>query len=200
MKFKVGDKVKAKNNISAKEYYDVVGTIIEIDNRKCVNGNIRVSYDNGDKLWCYSETAKLIDSKNDYELHITTNGRHTYAVKKQNGKVVARAEAKCHEDDEFDFNVGVNLCLERLGMKNEEVKENNALKFEVGDIVVSDDYPNFNKCVVVKMSGSGAYITPFGHDEYTMNIAKTYMIEGLIEHKTAYFSFISKLHKVEKIS
>lgn len=48
------------------------------------------------------------------ELHITTDGYKTYGILKGNGKVIKRAEAKCHPDDTFDFKIGADTVMDRL--------------------------------------------------------------------------------------
>ena len=67
------------------------------------------------------------------EIHITTNGKITYAVLKQDGKVLSRSEAKCHPDDKFDFETGAKIALDRLEMKKDIKQPKNP--FKLGDIV-----------------------------------------------------------------
>ena len=71
--------------------------------------------------------------KNNQEIHITTDGKTTYAVLKQNGKVLSRSEAKCHPDDKFDFETGAKIALDRLEIKKEIKQSENP--FKPGDIV-----------------------------------------------------------------
>lgn len=71
--------------------------------------------------------------KNNQEIHITTDGKTTYAVLKQNGKVLSRSEAKCHPDDKFDFETGAKIALDRLEIKKEVKQPENP--FKSGDIV-----------------------------------------------------------------
>lgn len=57
------------------------------------------------------------------EIHITTDGiKNTYAVLKENGKVVKKVQAKCHPDDPFNFEIGSALVMERLFPKVKEAK------------------------------------------------------------------------------
>lgn len=67
------------------------------------------------------------------EIHITTDGKTTYAVLKQNGKVLSRSEAKCHPDDKFDFETGAKIAFDRLEIKKEVKQPENP--FKPGDIV-----------------------------------------------------------------
>ena len=71
--------------------------------------------------------------KNNQGIHITTDGKTTYAVLKQNGKVLSRSEAKCHPDDKFDFETGAKIALDRLEIKKEVDEPKNP--FKPGDIV-----------------------------------------------------------------
>lgn len=71
--------------------------------------------------------------KTNQEIHITTDGKTTYAVLKQNGKVLSRSEAKCHPDDKFDFETGAKIALDRLEIKKEVDEPKNP--FKPGDIV-----------------------------------------------------------------
>lgn len=71
--------------------------------------------------------------KNNQEIHITTDGKTTYAVLKQDGKVLSRSEAKCHPDDKFDFETGAKIAFDRLEIKKETEQSENP--FKPGDIV-----------------------------------------------------------------
>lgn len=71
--------------------------------------------------------------KTNQEIHITTDGKITYAVFKQDGKVLSRSEAKCHPDDKFDFETGAKIALDRLEIKKEVKQPENP--FKPGDIV-----------------------------------------------------------------
>ena len=71
--------------------------------------------------------------KTNQEIHITTDGKTTYAVLKQNGKVLSRSEAKYHPDDKFDFETGAKIAFDRLEIKKEVKQPENP--FKPGDIV-----------------------------------------------------------------
>lgn len=71
--------------------------------------------------------------KTNQEIHITTDGKTTYAVLKQNGKILSRSEAKCHPDDKFDFETGAKIAFDRLEIKKEVKQPENP--FKPGDIV-----------------------------------------------------------------
>lgn len=72
--------------------------------------------------------------KTNLEIHITTDGKTTYAVLKQDGKVLSRSEAKYHPDDKFDFETGAKIAFDRLEIKKEIKRSENP--FKPGDIVV----------------------------------------------------------------
>ena len=67
------------------------------------------------------------------QIHITTDGTNTYAVLKENGKVMKRSSAKCSPEDEFSFDKGSRIALNRLlstfvsnGYINAAVNETNS--------------------------------------------------------------------------
>ena len=68
------------------------------------------------------------------ELHVTTDGTTTHAVLKEDGKVVKRAQAVCSPDDEYSFETGARLAVDRVFGKETEKKEPK-FKFEVGNMV-----------------------------------------------------------------
>lgn len=57
------------------------------------------------------------------EIHITRKGSEVHAILKKDGKLVKRTVAKCHPDDEFDFERGAKLAMNRL-YEAEVLKEN----------------------------------------------------------------------------
>ena len=68
------------------------------------------------------------------ELHVTTDGTTTHAVLKEGGKVVKRAKAVCSPDDEYSFETGARLAVDRVFGKEAEKKEP-TYKFNIGDVV-----------------------------------------------------------------
>lgn len=182
MKYNVGDKVVITERKHGHQFS--IGETVKIVTK--TDYDYYAKNENGASWWIIDDEIEYpsykFNSKD--EIHITTKGRHTYAVKKQNGKIVARSEAKCHKDDKFDFNTGVNLCLERLGIKGCVLTTE---KFKVGDIVTTNYYSELGECVVLKVEDDNTiWITPLGHDGYTKRIAKNYMIKGFIKHETAF--------------
>lgn len=71
-------------------------------------------------------------------IHRVGCGRTIKACYMIDGKVIRKAKATCHKDDEFDYKVGATLAMERLFEKLEKDKiENNQV--EKGDIVKVKD-------------------------------------------------------------
>lgn len=68
------------------------------------------------------------------ELHITGDGKTVHAVLKENGKVVKRAKASCDPRDEYNFETGACLAIDRVFGKEAEKKEP-TYKFNIGDVV-----------------------------------------------------------------
>jgi len=139
MQYTVGDKVKIiKNNCG---HHFKLGEIVTITK---VNSTNYYAANREGSQWYIRDTevepfyevvnckTKNYDKSN-IELHITTAGRYTYGVLKENGVVTKRAGAKCHEADEFDFKVGTQLVMQRLGLTN----NNSQAKYEYynGDVV-----------------------------------------------------------------
>ena len=76
------------------------------------NGICKGTYANNNHWYIDLEDIQsVLDSE---EIHITRNGNTLNAVMKADGKVVKRAEAKCHPDDEFDLKIGAQLVIDRL--------------------------------------------------------------------------------------
>lgn len=76
------------------------------------NGICKGTYANNNHWYIDLEDIQsVLDSE---EIHITRNGNILNAVMKADGKVVKRAEAKCHPDDEFDLKTGAQLVIDRL--------------------------------------------------------------------------------------
>jgi hypothetical protein len=48
------------------------------------------------------------------EIHITTKGNKVIGVLKKGGKIIKKAEARCHPSDNFDFNIGAHTVVQRL--------------------------------------------------------------------------------------
>ncbi|MCI9585675.1 MAG: hypothetical protein HFH45_03465 [Bacilli bacterium] len=105
-KFKVEDKVKTLYG---------EGKIVKIDDSLIP---YHVHLNDGIHWWCCEDRLELI--KQNQTIHIYNDGTKTTAILKEGKKVVDKAEAICHKDDEFDFAIGAELAFNRL--INKEIK------------------------------------------------------------------------------
>lgn len=64
------------------------------------------------------------------ELHVTSDGTTTHAVLKEGGKVVKRAKAVCSPDDEYSFETGARLAIDRVFGKDEKNAEEKGAAYE----------------------------------------------------------------------
>ena len=108
LKYKVGDRVLATDNI---EFYTEPspGTVIDAKEWGC---NYLVRYDgSGADLW--SNVHSLIKPKYPV-IVITTDGKTTTAVKRLGKEILGKATSVCHDDDEFDYDIGAAVAFARL--------------------------------------------------------------------------------------
>ena len=140
-KFKVGDRVKAVKAYDGN--YGIVnktGVVIDSDGL----GEIAVRFDkiinkghscgckceSGHGWWCGLDViVPVVDEK----IVITTDGVTTTAKMYHGKTVVETATAKCNPDDEFDFDKGAKIAVDRL--LGADVSKDNDDGFKVGDIV-----------------------------------------------------------------
>ena len=125
-KFKVGDIVVAKDN----EEYDITtngwaGKVIKIYD----DGMIRVAELNREKFNFAVDPEYFELASEHKRIVITTDGKTTTAKLIMGNKTVKMAKAKCSPDDEFNFEIGVNLAFDRLMHHS----------FKVGDIVAAHE-------------------------------------------------------------
>lgn len=125
MKYKVGDKVKVRSNLTAGERYANEGELKaccctegmriyrgkEATIKRIVFGN-RYQLDIDNCTWCWVD--EMLEHAVMRKIVITTDGTETLARLYENGKVVKSATAKCAPEDEFDFNIGARLAFDRL--------------------------------------------------------------------------------------
>ena len=115
MKFKVGDRVKAVDNIGLFPN-GALGTVIEVDPGETKQGYF-VHFDDGNELWCWTsktEAAPVAAPVGSPKIVITTEGKTTLARLYEGNKVVKSAEAKCSPADTFSFQTGAELAFKRL--------------------------------------------------------------------------------------
>ena len=127
-KFKVGDRVRCIKHY----YFALVGTegtvkkiVNDIFYAICWDVNVNGWKDEECKIeighgeYVEREFIELIPSYS--EIHITTDGKTTFGIMKQGKDIIKRAEAKLHPDDEFDFEVGSKLVMDRLLEKDKKL-------------------------------------------------------------------------------
>ena len=122
---KVGDYVRVKKFKKRPSGWNTDGKMDHLMGKICKVTGISV----------FGDTIKIYDKKYDYSwrfnkeevekvsntIVIYMKGNQVIALDKATGK---KAVAKCHPDDEFDFNIGAKLAFERLiGVSKEEPKE-----------------------------------------------------------------------------
>lgn len=111
-KFKVGDKVRIVKNtggIRTKDkYISDIATIGKVDDHRYFPYTFEP--DNG---WVWRDDDLELVACNE-KIVITTDGKTTTATKYCGDGEKVTATARCHADDEFDFNVGAKLAMERL--------------------------------------------------------------------------------------
>ncbi len=129
-KFKVGDRVRCVR-FDWRAPVGTEGVIKEIVNdvvdnyAVCWDENIggwqdvKLGIPSGHGEYIPEEYIELISSYP--EIHITTNGKTTFGIMKQGKEVIKRVEAKLHPDDEFDFEAGSKLVINRLLEKDKKL-------------------------------------------------------------------------------
>lgn len=135
--------------------------------------------------------------KTNPEIHITTDGKITYAVLKQDGEVLSRSEAKCHPDDKFDFETGAKIALDRLEIKK-KVEQHEDL-FKVGDIVeyISDEVSQFDSTYFPPKGTRGEVIELDSHKSVDPCVFVRWE-KGTTRWNRQWWCRIKKLKKVDK--
>ena len=85
------------------------------------NGFSKKQYETDD-YWFVREPQVLSVVESE-EIYITRKGNTVHTVMINGGQVVGRAKAICSPEDEFDFQIGASLALERLFPKKPEETE-----------------------------------------------------------------------------
>lgn len=143
-KYQVGDKVKVRDDLSlGKNYYmtggdvkdDVVDEMMELRGRivtiESVTGSGKYRLKEDPKYWNWTD-GMIAGPACEQKIVITSDGVTTLARLYEGSKVVKSAEAKCSPDDEFEFETGAKLAMERLYAPESK------LKFKIGDRVKHD--------------------------------------------------------------
>lgn len=185
-KFKVGDIVKPNDNMITHPLGSLFlkimleGEVTYIDEK---DKTMSVLMKKTAKGFLPNESLEFTNLKMDrfdlvlpkQELHVTSDGTTTHAVLKEGGKVVKRAKAVCSPNDEYRFETGARLAVDRVFGKEEEKKEPE-YKFNIGDHVVVKDkneaFPYF-KDFVKRYDKDTQLLFAYGHypkkgDHYTV--------------------------------
>ena len=150
MKYKIGDKVRVRDDLELDEWYsmsnhnfsDFVNSEMIMFKGKEVTisddnfyGMYRIKEDNGDWCWVDEMFSGLVTDR--LKVIITTDGKTTTAKMNEGKKVLKTAKSQCSPEDTFDFAVGAKLALERVTEKEQ--------KFKIGQFVrvINNDTNNF---------------------------------------------------------
>lgn len=141
-KFKVGDIVKPKAEKALWTFGAHLAKILELEVLRTrgdfMDVRLKKATGEGKKYeqhifeFVRQDNFDLVSRKR--ELHVTSDGTTTHAVLKENGKLVKRAKAVCSPDDEYSFETGARLAVDRVFGKEAEKKEPK-FKFKVGNMV-----------------------------------------------------------------
>ena len=156
VKFKVGDIVKPNDSMSTHPLGGLVlaimleGKVVSVGDRDVdvliTKAKAGFEKHEGDKIGYFSEEHfDLVRCKQ--ELHVTSDGTTTNAVLKEGGKVVKCAKAVCSPDDEYSFETGARLAIDRVFGKEEKGAEEKGAAHE--------PKPKFNIGNMVKVVNSG---------------------------------------------
>lgn len=146
MKYKIGDKVRIVskkrgvnwNNDGMMDKW--LGKVMTVSVAGKILGNDVYRMKEDYKMWYwFNEMIEgIADTKTAYpKIVITTDGKTTLARLYDGKRVINRAEAKCHPEDKFDFNIGASLAFSRLAKDAEapEKKVPEAPKVYNGDVI-----------------------------------------------------------------
>ena len=123
MKYKVGDKVRVRSDLTVGIMVDKEGNVVFVHHdmvrwrgKVMTIDSISLSGD----YFCaesgkhYYWTDEMLEPIHTEKIVITTDGKTTTARKYYGKNLVKEANAVCSKDDEFNFDVGAKLAMERL--------------------------------------------------------------------------------------
>lgn len=178
VKFKVGDIVKPKAEKALWTFGAHLSKILELEVLRTrgdfMDVRLKKATGEGKKYeqhifeFVRQDNYNLVSRKQ--ELHVTSDGTTTHAVLKEGGKVVKRAKAVCSPDDEYRFETGARLAIDRVFGKDEKKDDPKEpkFKFEIGDVVkVSNVYHNtyVRLCGFIKQFGED-YLARYAYSRY----------------------------------
>ncbi len=118
MKYKVGDKVRVRKDLSHANVYD--GYVVladmfgycgeEVTIATVHPDHYHIKEDHEIRLW----TDKMFEPICTEKIVVTSDGVTITARKYDGKKLVKETKAVCSKDDEFNFDVGAKLAMERL--------------------------------------------------------------------------------------
>ena len=164
MKYKVGDKVRVRDDLEIGKWYSMNNrTFSDFVNSKMITfkgkevtiladncfGMYLIKEDNGEWHWTdemFSGPATSLP-----KVVITTDGKTTTAKMYERKKVLKTAKSQCSPEDTFDFAVGAKLALERVTKKEPKFKigqfvrviNNDMNHFPIGQIVQIIDFDKY---------------------------------------------------------
>lgn len=189
MKYKVGDKVRVRDDLICYEWYkmhdsetyDSVNTEMQEFKGKEVTiladnsfGKYLIKEDNGEWYWTDEMFLGLVASLP--KVVITTDGKTTTAKMYEGTKLLKTAKSKCSPEDTFDFAIGAKLALERVIEKEP--------KFKIGQFVrvIKNDTCQFFKGQPVKITEvSEDYVMCEGYLRYRQIIGAQLLRYEMIE-------------------
>ena len=125
MKYKVGDKVRVRKDLrvgSAYNHWIVVDAMMKYRGKTVTIAVVGYnSYFIKEDGASWSWTDEMLEPICNEKIVITTDGVTTTARKYDGKKIVKEAKAVCSKDDNFNFDVGAKLAMERL-MKEDKPK------------------------------------------------------------------------------
>ena len=161
MKYKIGDKVRVKDNLKVGKIYFMSNTTefdsVEQEMLKFKGKEVTISSytptgkyhikEDGEE-WCWTDEmfSGLVTSFP--KVVITTDGKTTTAKMYEGKKLLKAAESSCSPEDTFDFAIGAKLALERVTEKEQKFKigqfvrviNNDTNHFPIGQIVEIIDF------------------------------------------------------------
>ena len=189
MKYKVGDKVRVRDDIEVYREYKMedskelawitpemlkfkgeILTITEINQY----GKYSVKEDN--ELWSWTDEMFSGMATSLPKVVITTDGKTTTAKMYEGTKLLKTAKSKCSPEDTFDFAIGAKLTLERVIEKEP--------KFKIGQFVrvIKNDTCQFFKGQPVKITEvSEDYVMCEGYLRYRQIIGAQLLRYEMIE-------------------
>ena len=118
-----------------------------------------------EKDWWHNMSKGMVSIKmgikKGQKIIITTNGKTTKARLFDGKELIKSAEAKCHPNDDFDFEIGAKLAFDRLISKEKSVYYNGIVK-----CIKEDAAGRFRVSKVYKVV-DGYFVNPDGERQHT---------------------------------